>query len=121
MLDRDRIIRIEKSIDYTFKDKSLLTTAFTHSTYSYEHGGENNEKLEFLGDSILNFIVAERLYQDHLKTEGDMTIVRSKLVSRLPLAKAVDKLGLAEYLQIAGSFRESEKQSFRNGGGGNLS
>ena len=48
--------KIEKSIGYTFKDKGLLKKALTHTSYAYEHNVESNEKLEFLGDSILEFI-----------------------------------------------------------------
>lgn len=108
MLNDGDIKVIEANIGYSFSDKSLLITALTHSSYTYEHGGENNERLEFLGDSILNFLVAERLYFDNMSNEGVMTVVRSKLVSRTPLANAVDKLKLMDYLQIGGSLKKSD-------------
>ncbi len=52
----DKISEIEKIIGYSFKDKDLLATAFTHSSYAYQYKTKSNENLEFLGDSILNFI-----------------------------------------------------------------
>ena len=53
---------IEKSIGYTFKNRELLKKALTHTSYAYENGIESNEKLEFLGDSILEFISSKYLY-----------------------------------------------------------
>ncbi len=91
---------IEKIIGYTFRDKSLLETAFTHSSFTNEHHFENNEKLEFLGDSVLNFVVAELLYLSSLEDEGAMTASRASIVSREPLATAIEKLGLLKYLRI---------------------
>lgn len=91
---------IEKIIGYTFRDKNLLETAFTHSSFSNEHHVENNEKLEFLGDSVLNFVVAELLYLSSLEDEGAMTVSRASIVSREPLAAAIQKLGLLKYLRI---------------------
>lgn len=108
MFNKEKIMAVERNIGYTFSDKSLLETALTHSSYSHLNGGENNEKLEFLGDSILNFIVAERLYFDRLTNEGAMTVVRAKLVSRTPLAKAVEKLKLLDYLRIDGGLTTSQ-------------
>lgn len=91
---------IEKIIGYTFRDKSLLETAFTHSSYSNEYNVENNEKLEFLGDSVLNFVIAELLYLTALEDEGAMTVSRASIVSREPLAEAVHRMGLLKYLRI---------------------
>lgn len=95
----DKIAEIENIIGYTFRDKSLLEVAFTHSSYSNEHKVENNEKLEFLGDSVLNFVVAELLYLSALENEGAMTVSRASIVSREPLAAAIRKLGLLKYLK----------------------
>lgn len=91
---------VEKIIDYTFRDKSLLKTAFTHASFSNEHNEENNEKLEFLGDSVLNFVIAELLYLSAMKDEGAMTASRASIVSREPLANAVEKLGLLNYIRL---------------------
>lgn len=95
-----QIDKIEKIIGYTFRDKSLLETAFTHSSFCNEHKAESNEKLEFLGDSVLNFVIAELLYLTAMEDEGAMTISRASIVSREPLAAAVEKLGLLQFLRL---------------------
>ena len=55
--------RLEKRLGYTFSNKELLRKALTHTSYAYEHGVESNEKLEFLGDSILEFISSAYLFK----------------------------------------------------------
>ncbi len=97
---------IEREIGFSFRDKELLKLAFIHSTYSNAHGGENNERLEFLGDAVLELIVSERLYgigagKEELN-EGQMTEARQKLVSQKALASAAKKLGLCQYLLFEG-------------------
>ncbi len=59
--------KIENSIGYTFKNKELLKKALTHTSYAYENNIESNEKLEFLGDSILEFISSKYIYQKYPK------------------------------------------------------
>ena len=72
---------IEKSIGYTFKDKSLLKKALTHTSYAHMHNVESNEKLEYLGDSILEFISSKYLYNNYRKlNEGEMPKVRATVV-----------------------------------------
>ena len=72
---------LEKSIGYTFKDKNLLINALTHTSYAYENKVESNEKLEFLGDSILEFISSKYIYSKYTKLkEGEMTKVRAEVV-----------------------------------------
>lgn len=97
---------IESRIGYRFSDKSLLVLAFTHSTYSNAHGGSDNERLEFLGDAVLELVVSERLYRLREKgkqlDEGDMTEARQKLVSGTALAAAARRLGLKDYLRFEG-------------------
>ena len=72
---------LEKSIGYEFKNKDLLKTALTHTSYAYENNVESNEKLEFLGDSILEFLSSKYLFNNYkdLK-EGEMTKVRATVV-----------------------------------------
>lgn len=89
----------EQAIGYVFKDARLLTTAFTHSSFANEQGVESNEKLEFLGDAVLDFVVAEQLYYGG-GDEGDMTVRRAELVSKKPLAEAVERLGLMQFLRL---------------------
>ncbi len=96
---------LEKKLKLKFKNKLLLKTAFVHRSYLNEHPGENvshNERLEFLGDSILGFIVSEHLYERFPeKTEGDLTNLRSALVNAGSLAQASAKLGLGEFLLLS--------------------
>lgn len=93
---KDEIIReIEEAIGYTFKNKKLIIRAFTHkSMYKNQDSYDSYEQLEFLGDSILDFIVAEYLYINYSQyNEGEMTVIRSKLVSRQPLSNIIFNLG----------------------------
>ena len=94
---------IENIIGYTFYDKRLLLTAFTHSTYAHAHGGKDNERMEYLGDSVLQLIVTEWQYQvDEKASEGELTKERQLLVCEKALDTAVRKLGLDKYLLIVG-------------------
>lgn len=90
---------IEKIIGYTFNDKKLLTQAFTHSSYAYEHNTQSNEQFEFLGDGLLGFIIAERLL-DGKHEEGDMTVMRAKIVSAPPLCRVMESSGLAAHIKF---------------------
>jgi len=95
---------LEKQIGYTFSDKKLLERALTHSSYANEKWKNSllsNERLEFLGDSILGFVVAEYLYRrypDH--PEGDLTRMRADLVCEASLSRVAAKLGLGDYLLL---------------------
>lgn len=92
----------EEKIGYVFNDKMLLRKCFTHSSYSHENkvSAENNEILEFFGDSILEFIVTEYLCKNETGDEGKLTERRKKFVSREPLQKAITDLGLEEYMLL---------------------
>lgn len=71
--------QLEDSIGYTFKDKKILEKALTHTSYAYENNVASNEKLEFLGDSILEFVTSQYLFQKyHSLKEGEMTKVRAR-------------------------------------------
>ena len=89
---------IEKKIGYSFENKSLLKLAFTHSSYANENKAASNEKLEFLGDSILNFCIAEHLFRKGGGNEGTLTVMSSKIVSEPPLARCVDGLDIIGHL-----------------------
>jgi len=92
--------QIELNIGYKFKDERLLKTAFTHRSFSLN----NNERLEFLGDSILNLVVTNRIFDSNLQ-EGQLTKLRAKIVCEENLAKAIDKLDIAKYEIIGSSFK----------------
>lgn len=94
------IAGIENIIGYSFKDKMLLRKCFTHSSYANEHGGEDNELLEFFGDSVIQFVVTEYLFSNAYGDEGKLTEKRKNIVSKDPLIKAVKKLGIMEYMML---------------------
>ena len=69
-MNNDCVSRAESIIGYVFSDKSLLLCALTYKSYVNEYGGESNERLEYLGDSVLNLIAAELLYRATPADEG---------------------------------------------------
>ncbi len=92
---------IEQKLSYHFRDEGLLKLAFTHSSYANENACESNERLEFLGDSILNYVVAEYLYETSKKgDEGELTRRRAQLVSAKPLAVLAENLGIGKHLLV---------------------
>lgn len=91
----DDIGRFETRIDYIFNDQDLLRRALTHRSFQKQ----NNERLEFLGDSILGFIIAESLYHQFPRApEGDLTKMRARLVRQSTLADLARKLGINDFL-----------------------
>ena len=88
---------LEEKLGYTFQDKRLLENALTHSSYANEHRGSDthsNERLEFLGDSILGLVVADHLYRTRPDLpEGDLTRIRAALVCENSLVEVAPKLG----------------------------
>ena len=96
--------KIEKSIGYTFKDKSLLKKALTHTSYAYEHKMESNEKLEFLGDSILEYISSKYIYNNYKKLkEGEMTKVRAEVVCEASLYKVAQAHNFSDLILVGKS------------------
>lgn len=95
---------LEKSIGYTFKNKSLLKQALTHTSYAYEHHVQSNEKLEFLGDSILEFLSSKYIYSNYpnLK-EGEMTKVRAEVVCEDSLCLVAQKHHFSDFLYLGKS------------------
>jgi ribonuclease-3 len=95
-----RLAACEQRIDYVFGDKSFLRSALTHASGA-EHRLASNERLEFLGDAILGAVVCDllyRLFPEYL--EGDLTKIKSVVVSRLTCAKMSEALGLEEFLVL---------------------
>ena len=95
---------IEKSLGITFKDKSLLDLAFVHKSYVNEANdkSEQNERLEYLGDAVLELAVTDYLYHKFPgHPEGDLTNWRSALVKGKNLSKVAKKLGLGEFLYLS--------------------
>ena len=103
--------KLEENLKYTFKNKKLLKKALTHTSYAYENGIESNEKLEFLGDSILEFISSIYIYQNYpnLK-EGEMTKVRATVVCEDRLFKIATKLNFNQFLYLGKSELKGKEQ-----------
>ena len=104
----------EKQIDVRFKNKELLKQAFTHRSYLNENpesGLQHNERLEFLGDAVLELIVTEHLYKSYPdKPEGELTTWRAALVNARMLAIVAKDLKLGDYLLLShGEARETGK------------
>ncbi len=99
---------IQSLIGYGFNDERVLRSAFTHSSFVNEHEAVGNERIEFLGDCVLNFIVGEKLYfDDPTASEGKLSARRSALVSRAPLARIVDELDLVDALRVGAGVDKS--------------
>ncbi|MFZ5995919.1 MAG: ribonuclease III [Nitrospirota bacterium] len=95
---------IEASLGYVFKNKKLLLNALTHKSFHHENASKNpahNERLEFLGDSVLGLIIAEALYLEQGGlTEADMSKMKSYLVKESVLFEMASKLSLGTYLRL---------------------
>lgn len=112
------IDEVQNQIDYTFNNKDLLFQAFTRKSWSHENGGKNNEELEFIGNTVLEFVVMKALTEwfgdmtSNLKNwngdanefyfvkqnEGTLTVLKSKLVDKEMLAHRIEVLGFKDYL-----------------------
>ena len=102
----DKLEILEKNIGYTFKNKALLKNALTHTSYAYENHIQSNEKLEFLGDSILEFLSSKYIYNNYQKLkEGEMTKVRATVVCEDSLYKIADKHNFSDFLYVGKSER----------------
>lgn len=98
------ISRLQAGLDYTFSDPTLLQLALTHRSV----GGKNNERLEFLGDSILNHVIAEALFHRFPKSrEGPMSRMRASLVKGETLADVATELSVGDYLKLGSGERKS--------------
>ena len=95
---------LEEKLGYRFKNRGLLEHAMTHSSYANEHRGAgltSNERLEFLGDSVLGVVVADYLFHQHPDMpEGELTRTRAALVCEDSLVEVARELGLGEYLRL---------------------
>ena len=92
---------IENNIGYTFKEKSLLSNALTHSSYANEKRIASNERLEFLGDSVLGVVISEYIYKRlNGINEGDLSKLRASIVCETSLFKAAKRIGLDEALRL---------------------
>ena len=100
------IKKLEEEIGYTFKNKQLLQNALTHTSYAYEKKINSNEKLEFLGDSILEFISSVYIYENYSNLkEGEMTKVRASVVCEKNLHRIAKAHNFSDFLFLGKSER----------------
>jgi len=95
----------EKKIKMEFKDKNLLKQAFIHRSYINENpnvGLEHNERLEFLGDAVLELVITDYLYHKYSdRTEGELTAYRAALVNTISISRAASELGMDDFLLLS--------------------
>lgn len=98
----ESLVQLQKNLGYRFKDISLLETALTHSSYANEKGGDTvcNERLEFLGDSILGFVSARYFYENFDCPEGELTKHRAAKVCETALCTFAKELKVGEALRL---------------------
>ncbi len=105
------IEKLERELGYTFKNKLLLQKALTHTSYAYEKKVDSNEKLEFLGDSILEFVSSEYIYEKYSKLkEGEMTKVRASVVCEKSLHEIAKRHNFSDFLNLGKSERISREE-----------
>jgi ribonuclease-3 len=114
----ENLQELEEKLGIAFKDKSLLRTALTHSSYRLRKKDPNlvdNERLEFLGDAVLNLCVSQLLYAKFPQDkEGDLTRKRAYLVCKERLSKIAEKLNLSNYLLLGDRERKLDERSLKN-------
>src|SRR3989344_489909 len=100
----DKLSELESKIGFVFKNKDLLLTALTHSSYFNENTAWNldhNERMEFLGDAVLELVVTEYLYKNYPNPEGEMTNWRAALVNANMLSKVSGEFDLNDYILLS--------------------
>lgn len=112
LLDKDRILKLKellKNLDIHYQDLRLYDLALTHRSYAVEPNSHklNNQRLEYLGDSIIGFVVNEYLYKNFHLNEGQMARIKSIAVSEKSLASASRKLRLGQYLRMSNGEKKS--------------
>ncbi len=96
-----KINEFQKNIGYFFKNPDLLKTAFTHTSYAYENNTESYERLEFLGDAIVDFLVGEYLFKNYPAfDEGMMSRIRASLVCEKALSELGAQIGIEKYMLL---------------------
>ena len=103
MIFSAEVIReIEDKLGYSFQEKALLKQAFTHSTYANIWGDKDNERMEYLGDAVLQLVVTEWQYVNDNRAEGKLSASRQHFVRKEALDTLIDGLGVYDYLLISG-------------------
>ncbi len=100
----DKLVELENKIEIKFKDRNILLQALTHRSYLNENpkwGQDHNERLEFLGDAVLELVVTEYLYKNYPNPEGEMTNWRAALVNAVMLARIATEFDLNDYVLLS--------------------
>lgn len=109
------ISQLEKTLDIKFKNKDLLLEAVVHRSYINEHRGfklDHNERLEFLGDAVLELIVTEYLFKKYPNPEGDLTNWRASLVNSVSLTEVSKRIDLEKYMLLSkGEAQDKSKKA----------
>ena len=104
---------LEQKMNYIFENKNLLKKALTHTSYANEKKCESNEKLEFLGDAILEFVISKYLYMNYGNlTEGEMTKVRASVVCEASLYNLAKRFNFSDFLYL-GRSEKAMKGNYR--------
>lgn len=113
-MDKKDFAKFEKKIGLQFKDRKMLEQVFVHRSYLNENvnfGLAHNERLEFLGDAVLELVVTEYLYKNFENPEGELTNLRSALVKGAMLSEIAKNLEIDEYLYLSRGEAKSEGKS----------
>ncbi|ABB15325.1 ribonuclease III [Carboxydothermus hydrogenoformans] len=118
-MDKENLISLEKILGFNFNNPSILLSAITHPSYAFEHpeeGIEHNERLEFLGDAVLELFISDYLFRTFpQKSEGDLTKLRSRLVCAESLYELAFKINLDKFLRLGkGEFKAGGNQRMSN-------
>jgi ribonuclease-3 len=104
VLSSDDLTKLESSLDYSFKKKALLKEALTHKSFAHEHLKDHppfNERMEFLGDAVLELIISEYLFSSYPEfTEADLSRIKAYVVQESTLAKTARGLNIGNYLRL---------------------
>ena len=104
VMAEDKLVQLENKIDIKFKDRNILLQALTHRSYLNENpkwGQDHNERLEFLGDAVLELVVTEYLYKIYPNPEGELTNWRAALVNAVMLARIAGEFDLNDYILLS--------------------
>ncbi len=109
--ERGALAQFEQALGYSFRDRAMLAQALTHKSWAVEQGQgtPDNERLEFLGDAVLELVTSDMIYRTHADkhSEGDMTRMRAYLVNEAQLALQAARLGIGDYLRLGRGERNS--------------
>lgn len=114
----ENLSSLETQLGFAFKNKNILKQALVHRSYINEHQGrdlDHNERLEFLGDAVLELVVTEYLYRQYKNPEGELTNWRASLVNSQMLAEVSQQLQVSDYLYLSRGESKDESSKARNG------